>query len=102
MTNVTHSEEVAGTEVHVEILFTADCPNFEDLHSFLAAQPGVTVTTTEVDEDGPAPRGFAGSPTVLMDGTNPFGGRAVEAAACALSPPSVAAVAAELERRRAT
>ncbi len=98
MAAVAHLGEDPDHQVGVEIMFTADCPNVEELQSYLAAQHGVTVTATFVEGDGPAPPGFAGSPTVLMNGSNPFGGRAVEAAACALSPPTVRDVAAELQR----
>lgn len=87
--------------VEVEVLYTSDCPNAGALQAYLAAQPDVSMTATAVVEDGPVPVGFAGSPTVLVNGTNPFGGRPVEAAACALSPPSVADVAAVLDRLRA-
>lgn len=100
LADVALASDVPADRLEVEILFTADCPNVADLHSFLVAQPGVTVIATELEGDGPVPCGFAGSPTVLFDGVDPFGGRPVEAAACALSPPTVADLAAELERRR--
>jgi len=92
----------ASDELEVEILFTADCPNVQELHAYLASQPGVTVSAVEVPEDGPVPDGFAGSPTVLIDGANPFRGELVGSPACALSPPTVAELAAELARRQAT
>lgn len=97
---VTHVGKARSDSVEVEILVTTGCPNLAELHSYLAAQSGVNVTITELEEAAPIPSGFAGSPTVLIDGTNPFGGHAVDAAACALSPPTVVDVAAELERRR--
>jgi len=89
-----------STALDVEILFTADCPNVEGLRIFLAGQPGVTVRAVEVTEDGRVPDGFAGSPTVLINGHNPFRGEPVDSPACALSPPTVAELAAELDRRR--
>ena len=48
----------------------------------------VTVLTVLVEDGRPVPAGFAGSPTVLIDGTNPFGGTPTEAPACALRPPT--------------
>jgi hypothetical protein len=48
----------------------------------------MVVTTVLVQEGQPVPDGFAGSPTVLIDGTNPFVGAPTEAAACALHPPT--------------
>ena len=92
----------AGSELEVEILFTADCPNVQELHAYLANQSGVKVSAVEVTEGVPVPDGFAGSPTVLIDGVNPFGGEPVSSPACALSPPTTAELAAELARRRAT
>ena len=85
----------------MEILFTADCPNADELRNFLMTQPDVTVAVVEVPEDGPVPRSFAGSPTVLIDGANPFRGEPVDSPACALSPPTVVELAVELDRRRA-
>ena len=83
-----------------EIPADAILPNVEGLRIFLAGQPGVTVRAVEVTEDGRVPDGFAGSPTVLINGHNPFRGEPVDSPACALSPPTVAELAAELDRRR--
>lgn len=89
-----------GTGPDVEILFTAGCPNVDELRTYLAGQPGMNVTAVEIPEEGPVPDGFAGSPTVLIDGSNPFRGEPVDSPACALSPPNAAGLAAELDRRR--
>ena len=43
----------------------------------------------EVDETRLMPEQFAGSPTVLIDGRNPFAGEQSDALACALRIPTV-------------
>lgn len=76
----------------IEIQHTADCPNADPIinrvHEVASTRPGVTVSIMLVEEGRPVPDGFAGSPTVLIDGTNPFGGAPTEAPACALLPPT--------------
>jgi hypothetical protein len=76
----------------IEIQHTADCPNADPIitraRRVAATHPDVVVTTVLVHEGSQMPEGFAGSPTVLIDGTNCFGGAATEAPACALRPPT--------------
>ncbi len=76
----------------IEIHHTAECPNTDSIivraRAVASTRPDVIVTTVLVQEGHPVPNGFAGSPTVLIDGTNPFGGVPTEAPACALRPPS--------------
>lgn len=78
--------------MRVEIQYTADCPNadpiIERAHRVASTRPDIIVSAVLVEEGRPVPDGFAGSPTVLIDSTNPFGGAASEAPACALRPPT--------------
>ena len=65
--------------MNVTILHTEDCPNLElllaELRSVIDDRDDVTVTTTLVRSDADAMRlGFHGSPTILIDGTDPFPG----------------------------
>jgi hypothetical protein len=67
--------------MNVTILHTEDCPNLEpllaELRSVIEGRDNVTVTTTLVRSDANAMRlGFHGSPTILIDGTDPFPGPA--------------------------
>ena len=73
----------------VEVIHTAGCPNAEPILSFLRQRAGVALTETVAVPDTPMPARFAGSPTVLIEGINPFSTGHVEAAACALHPPTV-------------
>lgn len=75
--------------VSVELLITPGCPNAAPLADFLSGLARVTLLVTTVDSDGPMPAGFAGSPTVLVEGANPFSQETVADAACALHPPTV-------------
>ena len=76
----------------VEIHYTADCPNaapiIDRARLVASTHTHVAVITTLVNDGDEVPTGFAGSPTVLIDGTNPFGGAPTEAPACALRPPT--------------
>lgn len=83
----------------VEVLATADCPNAAVLIGHLARRADVELTVTVVSEHLPVPDGFAGSPTVLIDGVNPFDAKRVEAPACALHPPTVAQLEEHLRNR---
>lgn len=78
--------------MHIEILYTADCPNAEPIidraQTVASTHPDMAVTTVLVQEGQPVPTGFAGSPTVLINGTNPFNGTPTEAPACAMRPPT--------------
>jgi hypothetical protein len=54
----------------------------------------------ELSGDGPIPNGFAGSPTVLVDGINPLGPAEAEiGASCALRIPAVDLLRSVLDRR---
>lgn len=82
--------------VNVEILYTADCPNAAELIDHLTLRAGIDLRVTLVTAARPVPGGFAGSPTVLIDGVNPFGGVQLDAPACALYAPTIAQVDAYL------
>lgn len=61
----------------VTVLHIEDCPNLEplmeDLHELLRGRSDVTLTVVPVLSDEDAARlGFHGSPTVLIDGVDPF------------------------------
>ena len=59
----------------VAVLYVSDCPNVSIALEHLKGA-GVdlkAVRMVEVHADGPIPNGFAGSPTVLVDGVNPLG-----------------------------
>ena len=65
--------------MNVTILHTEDCPNLEpllaDLRSLTNGRDDVTLTATPVRSDDDALRlGFHGSPTILIDGNDPFPG----------------------------
>ena len=76
----------------IEIQYTADCPNAASIvdraHQVASTHPDMAVNTVLVQEGHPVPDGFAGSPTVLIDGSRPFRGAPTEAPACALRPPT--------------
>jgi hypothetical protein len=85
----------------VEIQFTPDCPNAQPMLQQVAqlAQqtPNLTLVATLVEPGRPVPAGFAGSPTVLVDGVNPFPGELAGQATCALHPPTVSEVLAVVQ-----
>jgi hypothetical protein len=63
--------------MNITVLHTEDCPNLEplmaELHDLLRGRGDVTVATTVVRTDDEAQRlGFHGSPTLLVDGRDPF------------------------------
>jgi hypothetical protein len=67
--------------MNVTILHTEDCPNLElllaEVRSLIDSRGDVTLTTTPVISDADAMRlGFHGSPTILIDGIDPFRGPA--------------------------
>lgn len=72
----------------IEVMHTSGCPNVVDLIDHLARRD-LTVTVTVVTSEEPVPGKFSGSPTVLVDGENPFGGEQISAPACALYPPTI-------------
>lgn len=87
----------------LEVLCVPDCPNLPVLLERLeAATSGSTpIRTTVLDPGSPAPAGFAGSPTLLIDGVNPFGeAGAADASACALTVPSPAQLKEALDPQR--
>jgi len=92
--------------VNIEILHTADCPNsgpvVERVEQVAADRPEMTVIVTLIEQGRPSPDGFTGSPSVLIDGTNPFGEQQVDTAACALFPPTPDQVEAAIRQRPVT
>ncbi|HVA05985.1 MAG TPA: thioredoxin family protein [Acidimicrobiales bacterium] len=63
--------------MNVTVLHTEDCPNLEplmaELHDLLDDRSDAVVTTTLVRTNDEAKRlGFHGSPTILIDGHDPF------------------------------
>ncbi|MCU1455849.1 MAG: hypothetical protein JWN46_3995 [Acidimicrobiales bacterium] len=91
-TAATLTAPVTSQLVHVEVQYTADCPNaravLQRMKELADTRPDLTLRMTEVKPDSAVPKGFTGSPTVLIDGTNPFDGTQTDSAACALHPPS--------------
>lgn len=100
-----------GSRVEIEILHVADCPNLEVarqrvLEALEALGLSAAVREIEVGSAADAVRlGMNGSPTVLVDGRDPFAGPA-PSVACRLyrngtnveGAPSVAALAEVLAR----
>jgi hypothetical protein len=78
--------------MRIEVLFTPDCPNgpvtLARLAQALAGRSDVQVQTRVVDSVEQAERwGMHGSPTVLVDGRDPFAVPGTEASvACRLYP----------------
>jgi hypothetical protein len=65
--------------MHLTVLAVPDCPNApvleERLAAVLAGRDGVSVSREVIsDESGAARWGMHGSPTLLIDGTDPFAG----------------------------
>ena len=85
--------------MRVEVQYTDNCPNAITLISHLRQRKDIELVLTRVAQNVGVPDDFAGSPTVLIDGTNPFAGGRVDAPACALFPPTVAELEAHLPRR---
>jgi hypothetical protein len=88
--------------MNVEVQFTVDCPNapavVQRAKRIADERSDVTLTVTQV-AGPPAPEGFAGSPTVLIDGSNPFGGTPIDHVACVLHPPTPEQVERALQPR---
>jgi hypothetical protein len=78
--------------VRVEVQYVADCPGAVRLIEGLGDRDDVELVLTLVGEDGPVPAGFAGSPTVMVEGTNPFSAPPVDAPCCAMRSPTLADV----------
>jgi hypothetical protein len=59
--------------VRLEVLHVPDCPNLPPLLEHLAEATDLPVTTRVIATEADATRfGMAGSPTLLIDGTDPF------------------------------
>jgi hypothetical protein len=59
--------------MRLEVLHVADCPNLSPMLQQLAEATDLPVTTIQVDTDADANHlGMAGSPTLLLDGVDPF------------------------------
>ncbi|MGI8756501.1 MAG: hypothetical protein ACR2MB_11695 [Acidimicrobiales bacterium] len=86
----------------IEVMHTSGCPNVADLIDHLASRTDLTVTVTLVTAEGPIPVKFSGSPTVLVDGENPFGGERSDAPSCALHPPTIEQIDRHLGRASAS
>jgi uncharacterized membrane protein YkvA (DUF1232 family) len=83
----------SSAQITVEVQYTAECPHaapiIDRLHQIIRTTAGRVTAANVIVEDGrPVPDRFAGSPTVLINGTNPFDGAPTEAPACALHPPT--------------
>lgn len=75
----------------IEVLFVDDCPNLPVLLERLEAVTcgRAAIRTTRVDPNMPMPRGWAGSPTMLVDGLNPLQSGEEGSASCALRIASI-------------
>ncbi|GAB2658875.1 alkylmercury lyase [Prescottella soli] len=77
----------------VEILYFDGCPNWREAgarvrHAAVAAalpEPEITYRRVETDAEAAA-LPFAGSPTILIDGADAFGGEPVPRLACRVYP----------------
>ena len=57
----------------IEVLHVADCPNLRPLLVQLREVTALPITTRVIDSDREAAQfGMAGSPTLLIDGVDPF------------------------------
>lgn len=69
-----------GSGMRIELLHVADCPNVavaRERIGLALGQVGVVATVTEVEVTTPEQAhtaGMNGSPTILVDGEDPFGG----------------------------
>ncbi|GAB3822933.1 alkylmercury lyase family protein [Kribbella italica] len=71
--------------MNFEVLHVPDCPNLSPMLQRLAEVTDLPVTTRLIETDADAARyGMAGSPTLLIDGTDPFAG-AGDDCACGVS-----------------
>lgn len=68
------SSRAAGRRaVKLEVLHVADCPNLSPMLQRLGEATGLPITTRLIETDADAKRfGMAGSPTLLIDGADPF------------------------------
>lgn len=86
----------------IVVQYVPGCPNLSVVLDRLnaAGADESEIRLQELSVDGPIPTGFAGSPTVLLDGINPL--RPAEAdfgASCTLRIPSVEVLRNVLDRR---
>lgn len=76
--------------MRVTLLYTPDCPNWRTVDALLGelrSELGLHVDHREIDGLEAATRhGFVGSPTVLIDGVDPFPSAAGPSLACRLYP----------------
>ena len=101
---------------NIEILHVPDCPNLglfdERLREALDGRPGVVTHHLVTDADTATKTGMTGSPTLLLDGIDPFTREGlVPGMSCRLYPhddghvegaPSVDALRRALDQHRAT
>ena len=82
----------------LEVLHVADCPHLPLLLQHLAAAADLPVTTRLIETEAEAAQyGMTGSPTLLIDGVDPFGGQAGSGLSCRITPtPSVDQLATAL------
>ncbi|WP_406055421.1 alkylmercury lyase family protein [Kribbella sp. NBC_00889] len=75
--------------MRLEVLHVPDCPNLLPLLERLAQVTDLPISTRMIESPADAERfGMAGSPTLLIDGQNPFAMGATPSLACRLSVPS--------------
>lgn len=85
----------------IEVQYVADCPNLPVLLERLTAVTcgHVDIRLREVNPDTPLPAGFSGSPTLLINGQNPYGSAdPVAGVTCTLHIPSVSELKGVLDR----
>ncbi len=84
----------------VEVQYTAECPHARSvmrrLKELADQRADVVLDLTLVELGTSTPLGFTGSPTVLIDGENRFGGTPIDSPACALHPPTADQVVAAI------
>jgi hypothetical protein len=84
----------------IEVQYLLDCPNLPVLLERLEAVTcgRVKVRLTEIDPADRVPAGFAGSPSLIIDGRNPYGSDDSNAGAtCTLRIPSLSELKALLD-----
>lgn len=85
----------------IVVQYVQNCPNLSVVLERLSEVGviGSDVLLLEVSEDGPTPEGFAGSPTVLIDGMNPLGSMDTQSGvSCTLRLPSIKELREVLEQ----
>ena len=87
----------------LEVLHVPDCPNLALLLERLAEVTDLPITTRVIESDADAARfGMAGSPTLLIDGVDPFAAPGEFSLACRLYRDEVGRIVAapSVERLR--